>query len=141
MLIGEYHHNIDAKGRVIVPAKFREGLGDSFVASKDIDRCINVYSKIEWETFSAELSSKRGAAAKALKRKIFSEAAECELDTQGRALIPMNLREHAELKKEVVIIGVNTHVEIWDKEKWLKFSNDEKFNSDEMAKIMEELGM
>ena len=108
MLIGEYHHNIDAKGRVIIPAKFREDLGDSFVASKDSDRCINVYSKTEWELFSAELSSKRGATAKALKRKIFSEAAECELDIQGRALIPGNLRDHAELKKEVIIIGVNT---------------------------------
>ena len=141
MLIGEYHHNIDAKSRVIIPAKFRESLGDSFVASKDIDRCINIYSKTESETFSAELSSKRGAAAKALKRKIFSEAAECELDSQGRALIPANLREHAALTKEVVIIGVNTHVEIWDKDKWTEFSNGEQFNSDEMAKIMEDLGM
>jgi len=141
MLIGEYYHNIDAKGRIIIPAKFRESLGDSFVAAKDSDYCINIYSKTEWEAFSSELSSKRGAVAKALKRKIFSEAAECELDIQGRALIPVTLREHAELKKEVVIIGVNTHVEIWDKDKWTEFSNDEKFDSEELAKMMEELGL
>ena len=141
MLIGEYHHNIDAKGRVIIPAKFRESLGATFVASKDSDKCINIYSKVEWDAFSAELSSKRGAVAKALKRKIFSEAAECELDIQGRALIPASLREHAKITREVVIIGVNTHIEIWDKALWLEFSSDEKFDSEEMAKMMEELGM
>ena len=145
MLIGEYQHNIDSKGRVIIPVKFRENLGNSFVASKDSDRCIRVYSKAEWEAFSAELSAKRGAAAKILKRKVFSEAAPCELDSQGKALIPANLREHADIKKEVVIIGVDTHIEIWDKDRWAEVSSGKTVVppevEDEVKKMMEDLGI
>jgi len=141
MLIGEYFHNIDVKGRVIIPAKFRENLGDSFVVSKDSDGCIKIYSLSEWTKKSEELSAKRGPAAKALQRKIFSEAQDCELDAQGRTLIPAPIREHAELKKEVVIIGANTHVEIWDKDKWSEFAHAEIFDSEEVEKMMEELGL
>ena len=141
MLKGTFHHNIDVKGRVIIPAKLREGLGDSFVASKDSDGCIKIYSTAQWAAKGEELSSMRGQVAKSLQRKIFSEAEDCELDAQGRTLIPAPLREHADIKKEVVIIGVNTHVEIWDKDRWSEFSNQEIFDSEEMARIMEDLGL
>jgi len=141
MLKGTYHHNIDAKGRVIIPAKLRESLGGSFVASKDSNGCVKIYSTVQWAAHSEELSSKRGAVAKALQRKIFSEAEDCELDSQGRTLIPVPMREHAELTKEVVIIGVNTHAEIWNKDKWLEFSTGEIFDGEEMAKLMEEMGL
>jgi len=118
MLLGEYNHNVDEKGRVSVPAKFREDLGASFIVTKGLDSCLFIYSKIEWNTFETKLKDLplTNPNARNFIRFFFSGATECELDKQGRINIPQNLREYAGLSKDVSIIGVSTRVEIWDRE-------------------------
>ena len=140
MLIGEYHHNIDVKGRVIVPAKFREDLGDSFIVSKGSNNCINIYSANEWQVFRAELLALRTPKASKLRHFFFSSAAPVELDAQGRILIPPTFREHAGLTKDLAIIGVSNHAEIWDKSRWDDYMSDPFFSSEEITGAMENLG-
>ena len=140
MLIGEYYHNLDAKGRVSIPSKFRDDLGGSFVLSKGLDNCLYAYSVSEWETFKNELLTMRGSNAQKIRRFFFSGATECEIDSQGRVVIPPNFREFAELLKEVVIVGVSNRAEIWNKENWEKYISDSSFDSAEIAKAMEEMG-
>lgn len=140
MLIGEYYHNLDAKGRVSIPSKFRDDLGGSFVLSKGLDNCLYAYSVSEWESFKNELLTMRGASAQKIRRFFFSGATECEIDSQGRVVIPPNFREYAELLKEVVIVGVSNRAEIWNKEKWENYISDSSFDSTEIAKAMEEMG-
>lgn len=140
MLIGEYYHNLDAKGRVSIPSKFRDDLGGSFVLSKGLDNCLYAYSVSEWETFKNELLTMRGSNAQKIRRFFFSGATECEIDSQGRVVIPPNFREYAELLKEVVIVGVSNRAEIWNKENWEKYISDSSFDSAEIAKAMEEMG-
>lgn len=140
MLIGEYYHNLDAKGRVSIPSKFRDDLGGSFVLSKGLDNCLYAYSASEWETFKNELLSMRGHNAQKIRRFFFSGATECEIDSQGRVVIPPNFRSYAELLKEVVIVGVSNRAEIWNKENWEKYISDSSFDSGEIAKAMEEMG-
>ena len=140
MLIGEYYHNIDAKGRVIIPAKFREDLGDNFVVSKGLDGCIYVYSTIQWQEFQDELLSQRNSDARKLHRFFFSGATAVETDAQGRILIPPTFREYAALTKDVVILGVSNRAEIWDKSKWETYMSDPSFSTEEIAKAMERLG-
>ena len=114
MFIGEYQHTIDPKGRVILPAKFREELGEKFVVTKGLDNCLFVYPNEEWKNLEQKLRTLplTSKEARAFIRFFFAGAAECEVDKQGRILIPSNLREHAKLDKELVIIGVSTRVEI-----------------------------
>lgn len=140
MLIGEYYHNLDAKGRVSIPSKFRDDLGGSFVLSKGLDNCLYAYSVSEWDTFKNELLTMRGSNAQKIRRFFFSGATECEIDSQGRVVIPPNFREYAELLKEVVIVGVSNRAEIWNKENWAKYISDSSFDSAEIAKAMEEMG-
>ena len=140
MLIGEYHHNIDVKGRVIIPAKFRESLGDSFVVSKGSNNCINIYSANEWEMFRAELLALRTPDASKLRRFFFSSAAPVDLDAQGRILIPPAFREYAELTKDLAIVGVSNHAEIWDKQRWDEYMSDPIFTSEEITRAIENLG-
>lgn len=140
MLIGEYYHNLDAKGRVSIPSKFRDDLGGSFVLSKGLDDCLYAYSVSEWDTFKNELLTMRGANAQKIRRFFFSGATECEIDSQGRVVIPPNFREYAKLLKEVVIVGVSNRAEIWNKENWEKYISDSSFDSGEIAKAMEEMG-
>lgn len=118
--MGEYQHNIDPKGRLFIPVKFREGLGENFVVTKGLDNCLFVYSMSEWSNLEAKLKALpfTKADARAFTRLFFSGAMECELDKQGRILLPANLREYAKLDKETVVIGVSTRVEIWSKERW-----------------------
>ena len=120
MLLGEYNNKLDDKGRVSIPAKFREDLGHSFVVTKGLDNCLFAYSKEEWATFESKLKSLplTNPNARNFIRFFFARATECETDKQGRINIPQNLREYAGLKKEVYVVGVSTRVEIWDKEKW-----------------------
>lgn len=141
MLIGEYCQNIDAKGRVNIPAKFRDDLGETFVISKGLDNCLYVYSVTEWEMFRNELLRMRSAEARKLHRFFFSGAVECELDTQGRVVVPPAFREYAGLTKEIVVLGVSNRAEIWDRARWNEYMNDESFTPDEIAKAMENLGM
>ena len=143
MLIGEYEHNVDVKGRLIMPAKLKEDIGEKFVITKGLDGCLFVYSQAEWKNFEEKLRTfpLTNKDARALMRFFLAGAAECEIDKQGRFLISSNLREFAELDKEVVIIGVLTKIEIWSKEKWLKYSENENMDADEIAEKMEALGI
>jgi len=137
MLIGEYSHSIDSKGRMIVPAKFRIELGERFIVTKGFDGCLYGYSLEEWKSIEEKIKSLpliTGKDARNFTRFFFSSAIECELDSQGRILITQNLREHAGLIKDVVVIGVSTRIEIWSKEKWEAY-NDEQ-DSDDIAEKM-----
>ncbi len=136
-------HSIDAKGRVIIPSKFREHLGYRFIVTKGLDNCLFVYSLDEWANLEAKLKTLplTSKDARAFSRFFFSGAAECEVDKQGRILIPQSLREYASLNKEVVIIGVSTRVEIWDKQRWYRYNSDENINPDELAEKMAYLGI
>ncbi len=141
MLIGEYYHNLDAKGRVSIPSKFRDDLGGTFVLSKGLDNCLYAYSVREWEGFQNELLALKGADAQKVRRFFFSGASECEIDSQGRVVLPPVFREYAGLKKELVIIGVSSRAEIWDKEKWEAYISDSSFDSEEISGAMERLGL
>lgn len=141
MFMGEYNHTIDAKGRLIVPSKFREKLGDEFVVTKGLDDCLFVYPMDEWEHIEeafrkVPLTNKK---ARDFVRFFFAGAASCEVDKQGRILLPPSLRAYAGLEKEIVSAGVLNRVEIWDKEKWER-SNDIA-DMDGIADYMAELGV
>ena len=142
MLIGEFEHSLDAKGRLIMPAKLREAIGDKFVVTKGLDGCLFAFSIEEWSNFEEKLKSLplSNRNSREFTRFFLSGATECEIDKQGRFLIPTNLRETASLQKEVVIIGVGTRIEIWDKEKWNSY-NDENISVEDIAEIMTMLGI
>ena len=128
-------------GRLIMPAKLKEDIGEKFVITKGFDGCLFAYSLAEWEIFENKLRTLSSANkdARALMRFFLAGAAECEIDKQGRFLITSSLREFAELDKEVVIIGVLTKIEIWSKDKWLKYSEVENWAADDIAEKMENL--
>ena len=116
-LMGSYQHNIDAKGRLTVPVKLREQLGDSFYLTKGIDGCIFVYPEKEWEMFLEELCSKPISQAAALQRHFIANSALVETDSMGRILIPKNLRDYACLEKDTMFLGVGKRAEIWSAQK------------------------
>lgn len=126
MFMGEYQHNLDDKGRVIVPSKFREGLGDNFVMTRGLDHCLFVYPQPEWEILEAKLKSlpMTRADARSFVRFFFSGATECELDKQGRIVIPPLLRDYAHLEKDIVVLGVSNRVEIWSRDDWEPYAHD-----------------
>jgi MraZ protein len=138
---GEHYHNIDVKGRVIIPAKFRESLGDSFFVSKGLNESISIYSAGEWETFKNKIAALPSAAARKLSLFFFPGSSQVEPDAQGRILIPSALREYARLTKDLVVLGVSNHIEIWDKQRWTEYTSDPSFSAEEIAKTMEELGV
>lgn len=142
MLIGEYSHTIDTKGRIIVPAKFRTELGERFIITKGFDGCLYGYSLEEWNGIEEKIKTLpliTGKDARNFTRFFFSSAIECELDNQGRILISQSLREHAGLEKDLVIIGVSTRIEIWSKAKWEEYNNGQ--DSDDIAEKMSMLGI
>ena len=141
MLIGEYEHSLDAKGRLIMPAKLREDIGEKFIITKGLDGCLFAFSIVEWKNFEEKLRSLpiSNKDARKFSRFFFAGAIECEIDKQGRFLISSNLREFAELEKDVIIVGMDSRIEIWSKEKWNKF--DEDISADEIAEKMEMLGI
>lgn len=143
MFMGEYQHTIDAKGRLIVPSKFRDLLGEHFVVTKGLDSCLFIYPPAEWSAFEEKLKQLPLTSSDARKfvRFFFSGALECDLDNQGRIILPPNLREYAGLKKEIISIGVNNRVEIWDREKWKDYNEEENFISQELAIKMENIGI
>ncbi len=137
-MIGQYQHNIDAKGRLFIPAKFREELGETFYVAIGLDGCLSVYSDAKW----AELRTKYDALPISQARKmrvLFANAAKCEPDSQGRILIPSNLRAYAALDKEVVINGASRCVELWNPERWAPVE-EEGLDPKNLAAVMEELG-
>lgn len=132
MFMGEFQHSIDEKGRIIIPAKFRELLGTSFVVTRGLDHCLFVYPMEEWSLLEQKLKSLplMKADARAFSRFFFSGATEVEWDKQGRVNLPGNLRQYAKLEKECVIIGVSNRVEIWSKETWSEYydTSEQSFN-------------
>lgn len=141
MFMGEYNHTIDAKGRLIVPSKFRETLGDTFVVTKGLDGCLFVYDNEEWGIFEEKLKSLpiTNKEARQFVRFFLAGAAEVEVDKQGRILVPNVLREFAELNKDVVLIGMASRIEIWSKERFEGMTAYE--DMDEIAEHMAELGL
>ncbi|MCD5406540.1 MAG: division/cell wall cluster transcriptional repressor MraZ [Desulfotomaculum sp.] len=141
MFMGEHSHTIDAKGRLIIPARFREGLGDQFVVTKGLDNCLFVYPQQEWVALEQKLKSLpfTKADARAFVRFLFSGANECEVDKQGRVLIPANLREYAQLSKEVVVLGVSSRVEIWSEQHWHSYNTTANESFEEIAEKIVDL--
>ena len=142
MFMGEYNHTIDAKGRLIVPAKFREILGDNFIVTKGLDGCLFVYPNDEWTRFEEKLKSLplTNKNARQFTRFFLAGAAACEVDKQGRKLLPQVLREFASLEKDVVLVGVASRIEIWSRELWDESMNTYDGDMDEVAENMESLG-
>ena len=142
MFIGEYNHSVDAKNRISIPSKFREELDGKFIMTKGLDGCLYVYTMNEWKKLEQKLSSLplTNKDARAFVRFFFSGACEIEIDKQGRALIPQNLKEYADVKKEIVSIGVSSRIEIWSKEKWNEY-NESNIDYDSIAEEMSNLGI
>lgn len=126
MFMGEYHHNIDDKNRLVIPAEFRSLLGEKFIITRGIEKCLYVYTESEWEKIVDKLASLPFTKkdARVLTRSLFSAAANCNLDRQGRINITSQQVLHAEITKECVIIGVSDRIEIWSKENWDKFNEE-----------------
>ena len=141
MFMSEYNHTVDAKGRLIIPSKFREILGDEFVISKGMDGCLFVYANDDWKAFEEKLTSLPliNKEARQFARFFLAGAAQVEVDKQGRILLPASLRSFSNLDKDVVLVGVGSRIEIWDKEKYEALSADE--NMDDIANAMEALGL
>ena len=143
MLIGEYEHSLDAKGRLIRPAKLRTDMGEKFIITKGLDGCLFVFSQNEWSNFESKLKELplTNKNARDFVRFFLSGATECEIDKQGRFLLVNTLREYAEITKEVIIIGVGTRLEIWNKDKWKKYNSNENISADTIAENMTMLGI
>ena len=141
MLIGEYEHTIDAKGRLSMPSKLRRDMGEAFIVTKGLDGCLFAFSQEEWKNFETKLKALplSDKNARNFVRFFLAGATECEIDKQGRFLIPSNLRQAGNLEKEAIIIGVGTRLEIWNKDVWI--SKDEEISADEIAENMTMLGI
>lgn len=138
--MGEFDHSIDSKGRIIIPSKFRDDLGDEFVITMGLDGCLFVYPKEEWQNFVKELMKLPGTQeARKLQRYFMAKAAACEADKQGRILIPAKLRESAGLDKDIVFVGVLNKIEIWSKERW--DNNNDYDDVDAIAEHMSQYGI
>ncbi|SDN04919.1 MraZ protein [Tenuibacillus multivorans] len=136
--MGEFQHNIDTKGRIIVPAKFRDGLGESFVLTRGLDNCLFAYPQEEWRILEEKLKklplTKKDA--RAFTRFFFSGAIECEIDKQGRINIPAPLRKYADMEKECVVIGVSNRIELWARDKWADYVEESEESFTEIAENM-----
>lgn len=143
MFLGEHQHTIDAKGRLIIPSRFREGLGEKFVLTKGLDTCLFAYPMDEWKVLERKMRSlpMTRADARAFVRFFFSGAMECEIDKQGRVLISSNLRDYAQLEKEVVVIGVSSRVEIWARNRWEEYNTQSATSVEKIAEKMEDLDL
>ena len=138
MFMGEFHHNIDEKGRLVIPNKFRNELGEKFIVARGLEKCLYVYSESEWNNIVAKLKTLPFTKkdARTFIRSFFSGATECELDRQGRINITSPLVSYADLKKECMIIGANDRIEIWSQSEWEIFFEQ---NSEKMEDIAENL--
>lgn len=143
MFLGEYKHNIDYKGRVSVPKKFREDLGQGSVLTKGLDRCLFLYTKDSWQVLAERVKRLpvTGSNARAFSRYIFGSAVEAEFDNLGRIQIPGYLREYADLSKEAVLVGVGERIEIWSKERWSDYEQDLEKKGEEIAEKLRESGI
>ncbi len=141
MFIGEYRHSIDEKGRLIVPAKLREKLGREFIATKGLDKCLYLYPMDEWKNVEDQLREKvmTDPDSRKIVRFFLAGAVPCELDKQGRVLLPAQLREFAGIDKDVVLAGMLTRLEIWDEKNWTEANT--VGDMDEMARAMADMGI
>ena len=141
MFMGEYNHTIDAKGRLIIPAKFRELLGTEFVLTRGLDGCLFIYPVDEWKAFEQKLRALplTNKNARTFSRFFVAGAAMCELDRQGRVLVPQTLREFAGLEKDVVMTGNLDRIEVWSKDKWSENCDYDDMN--EIAESMQDMGI
>ncbi len=141
MFTGEYHHTLDGKGRVIIPSRLREGLGEQFVITRGLDHCLFAYPNSEWVRLEQKMKNlpltKRDS--RAFKRLFFSGAMEVEADKQGRILIPQNLRDYAGIEKEIMFIGVSDRVEIWNESAWSQYFGEADQNYEELAEKLEDI--
>ncbi|GFZ27726.1 division/cell wall cluster transcriptional repressor MraZ [Lactobacillus corticis] len=141
MFMGEYQHNLDAKGRLIIPAKLRDQIGEKMVFTRGMEGCIFGYTVEEWQKIEAKLAklplTKRNA--RKFTRMFYSGAMEAEFDKQGRVNLTTTLKEHAGLIKECVIVGVADRIEIWAKERWDDFENDASDDYDEIAEDLDDI--
>lgn len=135
---GEYQHTLDAKGRLFIPAKLREQLGDSFVVTKGLDDCLFVYPQEAWEELEQKIRRLPMSKSRSLQRFFLSSAADVTVDRQGRIVIPSVLRSYAGLERDVVVIGVGERAELWDARRWNAYTDD--LDSENIAQAMEELG-
>ncbi|WP_280738124.1 MULTISPECIES: division/cell wall cluster transcriptional repressor MraZ [unclassified Enterococcus] len=142
MFMGEFQHNIDTKGRLIVPSKLRDALGDNFVITRGLDGCLFGYPMSEWEKLEEKLNDMPLAKkdARTFVRFFYSAATEVEVDKQGRINLPASLRTHAGIVKTCVIIGVSNRIEIWDEARWQEFSKEAEESFDEIAETMIDFG-
>tara|TARA_Y100000588_G_scaffold360791_1_gene421020 strand:- start:95 stop:526 length:432 start_codon:yes stop_codon:yes gene_type:complete len=143
MFIGEYNHSVDTKGRMNVPAKFREDLGERFYITKGLDNCLFMFPESEWRVFEEKLKSLplTNRNARAFVRLFFAGATECTLDKQGRVNIPQPLRDHGQIEKDVIVIGVGTRVELWSETNWTAYNDPDNISYDDIAEQMAELGI
>ena len=143
MFIGEYHHNIDQKGRVAIPTKFRNDLAKGAVVTKGLDDCLTLYTKDEWEKLAKRLADLpiSKSNTRAFARLMLAGAMDVELDSQGRMILPEYLRTFAEIKKQVVIAGLFNRLEIWDETKWNNYKKGTEKDSSDIAEALGELGV
>ena len=141
MFMGEYNHTIDAKGRLIIPSKFREALGDEFVVTKGMDGCLFVFDNSEWQNFAEKLRElpMMDKEVRQFTRFFLAGAASVEVDKQGRILLPSVLREFADITKDAVLVGVGSRIEIWSKNRWEGTVTYQ--DMDDIARHMAELGI
>jgi MraZ protein len=143
MLLGEYKHNLDIKGRMAIPSKFRDKLTTGAIITRGIDNCLFVFTSVEWEKLANKLVALPLAQAnsRAFARLMLAGATDVELDTQGRILIPDYLRKYAGLKKEVVVAGLYNRIELWDEATWSAYKVKTESSSEEIAEKLGELGI
>ena len=143
MFMGEYQHSLDSKGRLIIPAKFREELGENAVMTRGLDNCLFLFPQSEWMVLEEKLKTLplTKATARQFVRFFFSGATECDLDKQGRITIPQNLRDYAKVDKDVVVIGVSNRIEIWSCDRWEQYMQEAEDAYEEIAENIVELGI
>ena len=143
MFLGEYRHNLDTKGRVAVPAKFREKLREGAIITRGLDSCLFVFSASEWEKLVEKIVSLPLAQSdsRAFSRLMLAGASDVKLDTQGRILIPDSLRSYAHMKKQIVVAGMYNRIELWDTDSWESYKTKTESAADEIAEKLGELGI
>lgn len=143
MFIGEYQHNVDPKKRVALPSRFRKDLGKSVVVTRGLDKCLFVYPMKVWQSIAEKLGTfpMGEAATRSFVRMMLAGAVDCDVDSQGRILLPEYLKEYAGLDKNVIVAGVFNRLEIWDDKKWEEYRTKAEQNSDEIAENLGRLGI
>ena len=143
MFIGEYYYNLDAKGRMAIPSKIRNQVGETLIITRGLDSCLFLYEKKDWEQLAEKIKNLplSQANSRAFARLMLAGAMEVAIDGQGRILIPDYLRNYADLKKKIVLVGVYDRVEIWDEDNWNTYKNKTERESSEIAEKLSQLGI